>query len=429
LTAVLLSQASDVQATFQAESNMPGPIDVLRGRIFLLLALQAIAFAAYSEDTCGTPTLAGLTYQSDENGVGTLSVNYSFPNGDGNNYVQYSVDDVAWGYTYAPQSGTWTFALNTTCWTTGSHTISVLAVSCGRWSEGQYRAEAATTAAVNTTPTLSNVQFTNSSAGNGTLSAHYEFPQSAGPPERWIQLSIDGQPSGTTYLGDRSGTWTATINSSCWPTGQHTLDILAVACNRPGDPASRAEQTVPVSIDTTPKVEGLSAEVDDSGHCTLTAHYEFPNNAGGFDRWLQLSIDGQNVQTIYMGQSGTWTYSLETACMASGAHTVDLLGVSCNRWWDPPFRDLETTTFTVEHTPTVQITGFEERPDGIYALVDYEFPQTNGPLQRRLELLRSHSNALIGFTTPADRTGTWAVQITLRSRRGPGVCHGPGVLR
>jgi RHS repeat-associated protein len=381
-----------------------------RGLVFLLaLVLQVFAVSAQG-DTCGTPSVGGLTYQSNSSGVGTVSVTYGFPDANSNNFVQLWVDGVNWTYSYTPQNGTWTTGLNTTCWTTGPHSLYVVAVSCGRWSDEQYKASVSTTIDVNTTPVVNGAQYTDGGAGSGTMSVHYEFPNTASVNDRWLQLWVDGQNYSTTYMPAQSGTFTTTVNTACMPTGNHSVEVLGVACNRWWDQPYRATTSSAIPVDTTPHVSGFAASLDDSGNCNLTASYEFPNTVSNNDRWLQLWIDGQERVVNYLPtRSGTWTYSFPTTCMTNGAHAIQLLGVSCNKWADPLYRDLESTTVTVNHEPKVSITGFEEKPEGTYAKIKYEFPQTNTALQRQLELRRSHSDALIATTQPAQRTGTWEV--------------------
>jgi RHS repeat-associated protein len=382
--------------------------------VLLVLVFASVAVQTSYGDDCGTPGIGGLTYQSDATGAGTLSLDYTFPNSNGGNYVQIWIDGSVWltGYPSA-QSGHLTMSLSSTCWSTGGHLIEALAVSCGRWQEGQYKAVTSTTVTVNTTPTVTALTYIPTDAeGHGTLSADYDFPNTDTSANRWLQLWIDGVAGSPIHMANMSGTWTTALTTTCWTTGDHRIEVLAVACDRWSDPLYKNAASTSLQINTTPRITGLTATLDDYGDCSLTADYEFPNTDSA-NRWLQLWIDGVPGSPIHMQQeSGTWTGSLSTACMTQGTHHFDLLGVACDRWQDDLYKNAAATNIEVNHKPAIQgaTLAVPMRPDFADLTLQYRFPQTATSDQRTITLTwlpsKTTSASVIATEHPPDIQGT-----------------------
>ena len=353
--------------------------------LILLLFAAALQTPARAAD-CGTPTLGAINYVPDSSGNGTLSVTYSFPNNDPNNYLQFWIDGTARSaFNPGAQSGTYTTPFAITCWS-GSHTIEILAVSCGRWGDPHYKVVATLALNVNTTPSLDSFSYTADRSGIGTLSVNYDFPNTANSSQRWLQIWIDGAQGSPINMSAQRGTFTTGLNTTCWATGQHTIEVLAVACNNWGDPLYKKLVGTTVNVDTMPRIADLTAVMDDMGTVTLSADYDFPNTASSSQRWLQLWIDGVQGSPINMqNQSGTWTTSFGTACsMSVGTHVIDLLGVACGNYGDPLYKDMKRTSIRVQHQPAVSVQLDPANPN--VANVTYAFAGTNAPSQRTLRL-------------------------------------------
>ncbi|HET8796918.1 MAG TPA: DUF6531 domain-containing protein, partial [Thermoanaerobaculia bacterium] len=391
-------------------------VHCVRRRVLLAAIFLAVAFSVMGQD-CGTPSVGVPSYVPDANGNGTLSVTYSFPTASSGNYVQIWIDGGIHTTLSSPaQTGTWTMPLSSSCWATGSHAVGALAVSCGRWWEPQYKAASQIEVTVNTTPAVSGLVYDADSSGRGTLSVDYTFPNTASPSDRWLQLWIDGAQGSPITMSQQSGTFSTALDTTCWPTGPHTIEVLGVACNQWQDPLFKDLESHPLSVDTTPRIVDFTAALDAAGNCQLNAQYEFPNTASSGDRWLQLWTNGSPGSPIPLAEpSGTWSHSFPAACM-TGPLVVELLGVACNETSDPRYKTLVSQTVTIPNAHVVDVATRRLSASRARAIVSYEAPEGASNRLVKLEVLPwfdENGNLVPGSTIGEYTTATAAGTLSI----------------
>jgi RHS repeat-associated protein len=230
------------------------------------------------------------------------------------------IDGNTWATIGAPQqSGVWAADVNTTCWTTGAHTLSAQATSLCTLP---LTSSASTGVTVNTTPTVS-ISYSHDAMGHGMISVPYNFPNTSSSGQRQLNLKVDGGNWTTAGAEQVSGVWNYPFDITCW-TGTHELEIVAHACGSTA-PGYSDTDTTSVTADSNPSVSA-SFSVQD-GLASVT--YEFPNTAAPQQRNLTLYLDGGFAGSFSAPQqNGVWPATVgicwkkmrvvATACGAGG---------------------------------------------------------------------------------------------------------------
>lgn len=184
-----------------------------------------------------TPTV-GVSYSGpDVEGMGTLTIPYSFPNtlyGDIHRHLTIYADGRQVVKVYAEQaSGTWTRPLSTACWSQGSHEVKLLAVACGETGDAAYQAEAVTSVQVDHQPEVSVSVAPldpNDPGGLQVASVPFSFPQTSYDVHRLLVLRAlpSGNTVGWVRPYDRTGTWR--VGVSCAGGANAWVRAIAEAC-------------------------------------------------------------------------------------------------------------------------------------------------------------------------------------------------------
>jgi YD repeat-containing protein len=260
------------------------------------------------------------------------------------------------------------------------------------------------------TPSVSIVHNGTTPNGLASFTISYSFPGTNHSWERGLRWLDEGQVIGHLSTDQGSGSVTpGQIIVACRTLGNHTFSAQAwTACNFQQSPT--VTSSVNVYTDNTPATSLSASEPDASGVVTATLSYAFPNTFDERFRQIWLDIDGSVESTGGLQLQGTWVRSFSTTCKPNGIHYLYASVTACGGM--PSSASASTSdSYTVNHKPTVTI-GFDEKPEGTYAVSTFNFPQTTAPSQRLLELRRSHSNALIASTNPGAQSGTWRVLMT-----------------
>jgi hypothetical protein len=139
-------------------------------------------------------------------------IQYSFPNMTiaAKRQLNLKLDGSAVTTIAAPeQSGVWEADINTTCWASGTHILTVEAVSL--CEPPKPSGPASTAIVVNTTPTVS-ISY---SHDQGTISVPYDFPNTNAPAQRQLNLQINGQFVKTIAAPQLSGVWEEDFDITC----------------------------------------------------------------------------------------------------------------------------------------------------------------------------------------------------------------------
>jgi hypothetical protein len=205
------------------------------------MCLLATAVAGPLHASCTqAPSVSAQYIGPSETGAGTLAITYAFPDttySSERSLVVY-IDGHAWPNYYATGkpdtvSGTWNLPMNTTCWTTGAHSLRVVAQSC---SSSTKLDTWTGSVSVNTKPEISATYTGPDAAGNGTRSVDYRFPNTATSTQRDLNVYIDGKawPNDVASVKPTTleGNWTIALNATCWSTGTHPIRVTAQACGR-----------------------------------------------------------------------------------------------------------------------------------------------------------------------------------------------------
>ncbi len=215
--------------------------------------------------------------------------------------------------------------------------------------------------------------------GYGVLSATYSFPNTNDPSQRQLTLLLDGNTSGSIGAAQSGGVWVFELNTSCWPTGTHTLAVKATSC---GNPDLSNTGSTSVTINTKPNVS-ISYSHDAEGLGLLKVPYEFPNTSSSSQRQLNLRVDGAHWTTVGApAVSGEWEIPFNVTCW-NGTHELEIIAHACGNTSEG-YSDSDTTSVTVDSKPTASLSFSED--DGGVASVEYEFPNTASAPQRILTL-------------------------------------------
>jgi Domain of unknown function (DUF6531) len=235
-------------------------------------------------------------------GDGKLSIPYSFPNmtNPAKRQLTYYIDGNQGLTIGAPQqSGVWEPDVDMTCWTTGTHTLKVDAISI---CTPQLKSSASNSATANTKPDVS-IEYTHDALGHGTISVPYEFPNTSASGQRQLTLFIDGVQNITIAAPHNTGTWDYPWDITCW-SGTHEFGVVAHACGNTS--ASHSDDdTTTVTADPKPSVS-LSFSAQNGGVASIP--YEFPLTATPQQRSVALYRDGALFGFAPSPvQNGTWS--------------------------------------------------------------------------------------------------------------------------
>ncbi|HEX2122335.1 MAG TPA: hypothetical protein VHL59_11890, partial [Thermoanaerobaculia bacterium] len=317
-------------------------------------------------------------------------------------------------------TGTWSISLDTTCWTSGSHPIRVVAEACPGPNAKRQTWQGAVT--IDRVPEVTATYIGPDAAGNGSLSIDYNFPGTAASSQRAIHVYLDGAsyPNyfATAKPGAIEGNWTIAMNTTCWTTGDHPIRVKAESC-----PAGVIEWTTwngSVTVDSTPKLTNANVSGPDAaGTGTLSVDYEFPNTASSTQRDLKLYLDGASypdyiARATAPARTGTWVVPLDYNCWSSGVHDFRIVAEACLPSSDPSFRTTADATVTIDGAPTVSVafTGPDAAGNGTLS-VDYTFPPTSASSARHITVYLDGTSWPDHFArhTAAGMEGRWNLAI------------------
>lgn len=123
-----------------------------------------------------------------------------------------------------------------------------------------------------------------------------------GEPGATIELSLDGEPFGTTTVSD-DGTWSFTDNIAL-PSGDYQFEASQIL-----EPDAVVESVS--SVITVPEVMSVmvaldDAMFDDAGRLSL-------NGTGTAGESVDIIVDGEVVDTVTVGDDGTWSWTAPNA--------------------------------------------------------------------------------------------------------------------
>lgn len=254
-----------------------------------------------SIDIDTTPKITFDYVGPDSQGHGTANISYTFPDSDDVSSARdlwLQIDGVNRYHTNPGRVGVWSFPVNTTCWTPGTHTLTAWAQSCGIWDDKHIDGPKDKVLTIDDHPEVS-LTYTMTDLGTGTASIVYNFPNTDASSGRHLWLQVDGVNVASTSVSTQSGTWPVAVDTSCWTTGSHLLTAWGESCGIWDDGhIQRSDQslmvdhqpTVSLKVDLTTAqntiVPMLIAAGDDA--IPVHIHYHFPQTSTSAQRQIVL---------------------------------------------------------------------------------------------------------------------------------------------
>lgn len=274
------------------------------------------------------PTIA-LTYTgSDQYGHGVASIDFDFPLTDSSSQRQLflQVDGVNVRQTRpADREGTWTFDFNTTCWTTGTHTLTAWAEAC-RWEEDSI-ARDDKVVETDRKPKMQISYDGPDENGWGEVTVGYDFPNTDSPSQRLITFQIDLVNQTQYRPSTNTGEWKFWLNTACWTTGSHTLTAWGESCGTWQDDSTGVANTA-VSINHQPAAT-LKVDKTSSG-AVAKVKYNFPQTNSYTQRVLELRWKETNA-LIASTQPGTVTgeWAVPVSCQYETEKYIYAIAKAC----------------------------------------------------------------------------------------------------
>ncbi|MGH9457101.1 MAG: RHS repeat-associated core domain-containing protein [Thermoanaerobaculia bacterium] len=159
-----------------------------------------------------TPNVGAVFVDPESDGIGAVSIDYSFPNTAASTQRDLYVylDDAAHPNYHATsarsdQSGNWSVPLDVSCWTPGPHSARTVAVACDQPStETSYRDTAL--AAIEVPPVSATIQNVQKSGGSYQATLFFAVPHATTDSPRPVDLLLRDPITHTTTT-----IWTATV--------------------------------------------------------------------------------------------------------------------------------------------------------------------------------------------------------------------------
>ncbi len=238
----------------------------------------------------------------------------------------------------------WNFALDTTLVPDGMHTLQVTYLPVSGQGYTQTTPFQVANLASASNPTLISVDSPNStSAPFSGFAALGGWASNANSPISTVQISVDGIANGfAVYGANRSDTcakhsspncpnvgWNYLLDTASLTNGPHTVQVTATTQN--GDRATGGSTfTVANSTGTSPTSAVIAAPSAQSSPYQGTALFSGTAISTSANiATIALSIDGYPYGSPTFSAAGvnattSWTYSLNTAQLADGQHTLGI---------------------------------------------------------------------------------------------------------
>jgi YD repeat-containing protein len=258
--------------------------------------------------------------------------------------------------------------------------------------------------------------------GNGTLTAHYSFPDTGDFRNRWMAVLFDGAVQVQEIRPTQeTGTLEVPEGLFCQTNGTHTFQVQVASCG--GNPLY-ATADVPVTVDNKPTVSvEYHPTTPGSASGKVTMHYTFQNSVSPADRGIHLAVDGTVIAGYQIsGYSGSFDADLSTSCWTPGVHTISATAIACGHYDDPAYQAHGETTVTVNDSSFAKIALKRIDADAtshageIQFDLDYQMSDFSNAWALKLYLLswedaagvvHSGSASPIQSNTPALQGGTW----------------------
>src|SRR3954452_2171710 len=203
------------------------------------------------------------------NGSRGLKLEHFLPNGAG--------DAFFWTDSAPTPSGEWTHDFNITCWLPGVHRFVFTGTACDTYS---HSTETSFTVPDETPSISASVVVTGPNAVR--VDMPFSFPATApGHADHSLRVAHfnpDGSGDGVFFIfvtDDRTGSWSQSFDTTCWPSGTHTFTATASTCNRTTATANATYEVV-----RRPHVS-VSIQKTGAGAQTALVSYNFPDNEPG----------------------------------------------------------------------------------------------------------------------------------------------------
>jgi hypothetical protein len=288
------------------------------GVVVLSLLIAAVAGAAGGKSGGGgsrthdttPPTVAISVPAAGATVSGSVTISGTAADNVGLAKVELSVDGAA--YQAASGTASWSYPLDTTTLTNGSHTLMARATD----TSGNTRTVSETVSIQNViaAPSVTIVAPTAGTTVSGAVNVGGHAADTVALTK--VELSVDG---GAYQAASGTTSWAYPLDTRTLANGSHTLTVRATDTL-----GATAATSQPVSVsntapDATPPTVGISVPVAGatvSGSVTISG--AAADNVGLAT--VELSVDGG----AYKAASGTasWSYSLDTTTLANGSHTL-----------------------------------------------------------------------------------------------------------
>lgn len=365
-----------------------------------------------------TPTISASYAGPDAEGHGTATINYHFPNTDDSSQRFVSM----WVHgqqtntlNAAAQDGTWSFALDATCWATGSHQLDAFVTSCQQWTNAptsNFKAYAGNTVQVNTTPTLASTITPPDVLGHGSITLTYSFPNTASSVQRSLSIWRNGSQIAYTEALTSSGTWTVPVTTTCLRRGTYDYLAIATACQHWNESAYVATQPFSFTVESRPQISVVFDGPDSNGSGLARVTYAFQNTDSPDQRPLSLWLHGQQIAAANpTSPSGEWDVPLSTICWPDGNDQIDAFATACSVWNDPDYKVTASAPIVVDHHPKILDAALllPMAATSVDLTLGYSFPQT--PASERTITLswmpgKTQAASTIVTERPANNDGT-----------------------
>jgi hypothetical protein len=290
------------------------------------------SFAARLVFVVDHPPVVGLTDPPDGAEVaGTFHVKGEATEDFTLDAVEVRIDGGAW--IPVTDELVWSYELDTTTLTYGTHTVEARA-----YDGLTYSAIESATFTVDNPPTVSDLNIVDGQSVSGVfrVEGHSDDDDNV----EGVEVSVDG---GDWEDAEGTEDWYYDLNTTGLARGEHKLRIRSYD----GETYSE-EQEVTFNVDEPPEVGDIDLEVGETVHGTVTVK----GNASDDDtvEKVQVRIDGGDWVDVDGGQS--WQYEMDTSGLAHGTHTMEVRAWDGNQWSDPV-----SVEFEVDQLPEVTISS------------------------------------------------------------------------
>lgn len=273
-------------------------------------------------------TVSVGTWQS--NGILPVTATNTYPRNDGfleSLSLYIDVVDTAhrvWGPTPVTSGSPKNVNVVTSCWPEGAHTIIAVGGNCIKSASASAGFSFSATTTVNAS---FGAGFSDS--GQGTLQVDYSFPNTNDYRQREIIVERDGQRVAYRNPDFVSGSTSFSESIYCMAPGAHTYVIRARPC---GDVSRESVVTLPLTVDTIPRLTVNMSAPDAAGNVTVTGGVTFPNSPlGPYAGDVYYYVNGEQTprwhDNFYQRSQSLYPHSLNVAC--AGPYTVRVVANQC----------------------------------------------------------------------------------------------------